>query len=391
MLSILYQSFFKMRSNLVLILLFFIFKAEAQTSALSVADSLYAVGEYSQAIIKLQNITPKREAIYLKLAENMRQSGKWEAALQNYEKVLQKNPNRVLTALNYGNLLLKSNHIDKADSLFTTLEKNYPRNASFKVQLGIIKQEQHDSTALDYFREAVKLDPYQQKALYQLAKNALQNSDFDQATTYCLKGLTRNDKNSQLLSLLAQTYFNRRYYFLAVKPFEKLLSLNKGTEYVHSSLGLCYYEMHDFQKAINQYKIALTFNDKSSSTYYILGKLYAYMGELQKSEAHLLKSIEISDQPLDAEFLSLATTYKLQENYKLMLEYAQKALQENPDNERALYERAFAADNYYKDLETRKTYYQQYLDKYEEEGNEALVYLAKNRISDISKEIHMSK
>ena len=375
----------------ILIILLVAIKAEAQISALTIADSLYVVGEYSRAIEKLQKINPKNEEVYLKLAKNQQQSGRWDAALQNYEKGLQKNPNRVLTALNYGDLLQKSGNLEKADSLFSNLEKKYPENADFKFQLGKIKEAQNDSTAIGYFKEAVKLDPYHQKALYELAKNSLKNSEFDKATTYCMKGLIRNDKNTQLLSLLAQTYFNRHYYFLAVKPFKKLLSLHKGTEYVHSSLGLCYYEMHDFQQSIEQYNFALEYNEKNSKTHFILGKLYAHTGKFKKSEEHLLKAIEIESQPIDDEFLSLAITYKLQEKYKLMLEYTQKALEENPDNERALYERAIAADNYYEDLETRKKLYDHYLDKYEQHGNEDMVYLAKKRVSDITKEIHMSK
>ncbi len=59
-------------SALVLSLL----KAEAQTSALAIADSLYAVGEYDKAIAEIQQIQPKSEKVYLKLAKFSRADGR---------------------------------------------------------------------------------------------------------------------------------------------------------------------------------------------------------------------------------------------------------------------------------------------------------------------------
>lgn len=94
------------------------FKAEAQTSALAVSDSLYAVGEYAEAINKLQGITPQTEKTYLKLAKNYAASRQPEIALENYKKVLSQNPERVLTTIDYGELLVKSGKLKLADSLF---------------------------------------------------------------------------------------------------------------------------------------------------------------------------------------------------------------------------------------------------------------------------------
>lgn len=82
-------------------------------------------------------------------------------------------------------------------------------------------------------------------------------------------------------------------------------------------------------------------------------------------------------------------TYKLQKNYKKALEYFNRSLEENAGNERALYEPAIAADNYFKDLTAKIDYYQAYLNKYENSGNEDMQYLAKSRMSDLKKELHL--
>lgn len=97
----------------------------------------------------------------------------------------------------------------------------------------------------------------------------------------------------------------------------------------------------------------------------------------------------IKKQPVDSEFLSLALTYKLQEDHKKTFQYCTNALEENPDNERALYEKAVAADNYFKDKKTVLNYYQAYLNKYAADGNINLVFLTLTRMRDIREEMHL--
>ncbi|MBZ9728591.1 tetratricopeptide repeat protein [Salegentibacter sp. JZCK2] len=366
------------------------FKAEAQTSALAISDSLYAVGEYSEAIDKLQEITPRTEKTYLKLAKNYAANRQPEIALENYKKVLNQNPDRILTTIDYGDLLVKTGKLETADSLFKELAEKYPKNANFKFQQALIKEKLEDSTAMHYFMYTIMLDTTHQAALYKVAKDKLKNRQYTMAEHYSKRGLRANPNNPSLLSILAQTYSSLKLYKEAIPPYEKLIDLGQGTEFIYNKLGFAYYQIGDYKEAITLYKKALELEDRNSATHYTLGKLYALTGDLDKSETHLLMSILIKKQPVDAEYLSLGLTYKMQEDYKDALEYFNKALEENPDNERALYERAVAADNYFADDETAIGYYQAYFNKYESIGNDGMLYRAKTRISDLKKKIHLA-
>jgi len=363
--------------------------SQAQTSALAVADSLYAVGDYSEAIKTLESTEPKTEQVHLKLARAFQAKGNLNEAGEQYEIVLKKNPKRVLTQLDHGKLLVKIGELNKADSIFSRLGKDYPKNPGFQYQLGLIKEKQQDSTAVIYFKNTIQLEPTHQDALFQLAKDELQRREYGMAINYSLMGLMANPENASLRSILAQSYYNQKLYDKAIPEFEKILELGQGNEFVHSRLGFSYYQRTDFLNAIDHYKNALNFEDKNSDTHYNLGKLYAITGDLEKSEIHLLMAILIKKQPVDSEFLSLGLTYKLQKDHKKALEYFNSALEENPENERALYERAIAADNYFKDLETRINYYVSYLNKFEEKGNKDLIYLAKTRLKDLRKDLHL--
>ncbi len=372
------------------LILLLVFKVGAQTPTLAITDSLYAVGNYSEAIQDLEIIKVKSEAVYSRLAKAYVAKGDFSSGLKNYREVLDKNPNKVLTAVEYGEVLMKAGKLKSADSLFRQLANSYPKNASFQFQLGTIKEKQNDSTALEYLRKTIDLDKTHQQALYKLAKYELSIRNFPQSEKLSLQGLEANPSNASLLSILAQTYFNENSFILAITPFERLLEIGQGNEFVHSKLGYCYYRLHYHTKAIAQYNFALGYEDNNSDTHYNLGKLYARTGDLKKSETHLLMALLIKKQPVDAEFLSLALTYKLQEDYKKALEYFNSALEENPENERALYERAIAADNYFKDKKSVLNYYQAYLDKYSKQGNSELIYLAGIRIKDIKEELHLN-
>lgn len=368
-----------------------VMKVGAQTPTLVIADSLYAVGNYEEAIQNLESLQEKSDVVQNRLAKAYVASGDLDSAIKIYREQVQQYPKKLLFAIALGEALLKAGELKKADSLFQSLVTSYPKNATFQYQLSSIKEQQKDSTYLEYLERTIQLDPHHQQALYKLAKNALSRRDFTVSEALSLQGLEANPNNPSLLSILAQTYFNENSYILAVSPLEKLLELGQGNEFVHSKLGFSYYQISYIEDAITQYNMALSYEDRNSNTHYNLGKLYARKGELKKSETHLLMALLIKKQPVDAEFLSLGLTYKLQEDYEKALQYFNSALEENPKNERALYERAIAADNYFKDKNAVLNYYQTYLTKYSENGTESLRNLAEIRMKDIKQELHLNE
>ena len=379
-----------MRIYFVVLLLLAATKAEAQTSALAIADSLYAVGNYSEAIKELEKSGSGSEAVLLKLARAQKANGNVAAALENYRTVLESNPDRILTAVEYAQLLSVTGDLKTADSLFSQLSKKYPMNANFHYQLGLVKEKLKDSTALNRYNITILLQKNHQQALAKVAKHALVSGKLMEAERLSKQGLETNPTNITLLSILAQAYYFMKDYKPATEQFEKLVSLGEGSEFIHTRLGTAYYHLEQYEKAIENFKLAISFEDKNHATHYSLGKLYAMIGDYKKSEFHLLAAILLKDQILDEEFTSLGLTYKFDDKPKQALEYFNKALEENPDNERALYERAVAGDSYYKDLETRLKLYEAYLEKYEHSGDSYLRKLAQRRVKDIREEIHLA-
>ncbi|NJW52357.1 tetratricopeptide repeat protein [Salinimicrobium sp. CDJ15-91] len=372
-----------------MLLLFAATKAEAQTSALAIADSLYAVGNYSGAINELENSEIRSEAVLLKLAQAQKANGNILAALENYEAVMKSSPERILTAVEYAKLLSSTGNLQEADSIFTSLTKRHPMNAGFHYQLGLIREKRKDSTAMSHYNITVLLQKTHQEALIKVATRALTDGELLRGERLSKQGLETNPNGIALLSILAQSYYYQKEFKQAVERFEKLVELGAGSEFVHSKLGTAYFHLEDYDKAIAHFNLALDYEDENHATHYSLGKLYALVGDYKNSEGHLLQAILLKDVILDEEFTSLGLTYKLQEKPKDALKYFNLAIEEDPYNERAMYERAIAADSYFKDLESRKKYYEEYLERFQENGGKNLVLLAQRRIKDLKEEIHM--
>ena len=360
-----------------------------------IADSLYAVGKYDEAVLLMEKEDTSSVKILTDLAKYYKANSEDKKALKTYKKILDLDSSRIITALNYGETLLNLNRLKEADSLYEKLSLRYPENAQFYYSRGLANERMaKDSLAFELFKKTHKYDQFHQNALYKLSKESLRNNDYQQALAYTAMGLGKNENNVSLLSITAQTYSAMAVFYEAIPHYEKIIKLGQGNEFIHTKLAYAYYKDGKKDKAIEQYKMALVYEPGNSSTHFLLGKLYANTQDFKQSEAHLLMAIEIKDQPLDGEYFSLALTYKYLEDYKKAFDYFQKTLNENPDHIRALYERAVAGDNYFKDFDTKINYYQAFWNKYYSEDPNYLaremLYLTKNRISDLKKKKHLA-
>lgn len=378
-----------MNRFLLLLLLFAATKSEAQTSALAIADSLYAVGNYSGAIEKLEQVEPQSQEVLIRLAKAQQAYGDPAAAMEAYQTVLQADPEKVLSAVEYAKLLSTAGKLEAADSLFKNLIKKYPDNAEFYYQLGLVRERQKHSSAAHLFSMTLDRQKTHQPALIKVSKKALVEGHLATAERLAKQGLEVNPNQVTLLSILAQAYYYGKDYEKAVSRFEKLVELGQSSEFIHSKLGTAYFQLSKLEKAIENFNAALDYNEDNYATHYSLGKLYALTGEYENSEGHLLQAILLKAVTFDEEYTSLGLTYKSMKKPKEALTYFNKAIEENPENERAMLERAIAADSYFKDLQTRLNYYQAYLDKFREVGSPNFMLLAMRRIKDIREEMHL--
>ena len=99
----------------------------------------------------------------------------------------------------------------------------------------------------------------------------------------------------------------------------------------HTNLGLVYFSKNQFQKAKEQYLIALEFDPAYSKAHNNLGMIFQREGKLIQAENHYKKAIEVDPDFMEA-FANLGLLYK---NYRI-LPWAElallEALRRNPEN-----------------------------------------------------------
>ncbi|WP_082994809.1 tetratricopeptide repeat protein [Aquimarina megaterium] len=376
-----------MNRALIFILCMIIHQANAQSSALTIADSLYSFGDYSNAIKKYQKIVPKDRYIVLQIAKSHRAKGTYTDALSYYKQALKTTNLTTSVKLEYAKLLMITGKLKKADSMYTDLVLKHPKNPDFQYRLGVIKKRLKDTLAISYFKEAFRLDSTHQKSCFEISKNYLKKKNYDMVWKTANIGLRSYPENVELISILGQNFLFRKDYDTALPYFQKLLKLNQKNEFIHSKLGLCYSKTYEYKKAISHFNEVLKYDDKSPNTYSLLGHAYEQLKKYDNALEYYKKALALKDTPLEEDLLSIALIYRFQEKWKKAIQYAKLAIKEDPNNDRAHYQLAMFADAHYQDPEIKLKYYNNYLKKFDTDKKDYFNMIVKKRIAQLEEEI----
>lgn len=361
------------------------FKAEAQSSALTIGDSLLIRGNYTKAIeAYLKHKNPKQ--VNTKIAKAYITLGNYDKAIEYYEQQLELVTKDELVMLDYAKLLSKIKKYEQASEVLHQLIDIDYKNPNYHYETGLVLERLKDSTAQNRFYSAYQLDPTHQKAIFKMAKRHLIKRNYDQVDYYVDKGLASYANNKELISLKAQNCFWKEDYKNAVKWFEKLLELNESTLFVHEKLSLCYSRLYEYEKAIEHCKVALKIEPNNATNLYVLGKLYERNNDYENAEKYILAAITLSDIALDSEYMQLGYVYNLQGKHKEAIEAYTRATKENPKNEEAHFFVVLTKDRYYKDLDTKLKLYEEYKKKF---PKSRLIVMVDKRISELKEEIFL--
>lgn len=376
-----------LRTNALLILLF-AYQAGAQTPALAVGDSLYQIGAYSQAISVYEQI-PVSPEVYERIGLSYETLGNTNKALSAYKNALLLDKDNFKTAYKYGTLLRNQGNYKSADSLFGILNKKQPTNASVLYQMGYVKEQLEDSTAVIDYMRAYQLDDNQQNALYRLSKILLEKRNFVSAKEFIDKGLQSDQNSTRFILLDALNFYVNKSYHKAITAYERLLDLGKDNRSVREKLAVSYATTYQYEQAIENYKILINkYDDQNANWHYTIGKCFLGLNEPEKARRHINIAIGLLDVPLDDQFVTLAITYNREGKYARVMENLKMALKENPNNERARIQLAIAADNRFDDKSKVLPYYEAYARQFEKGRN---IEMVNYRISDIKKELFMTE
>ncbi|MEL6810205.1 MAG: tetratricopeptide repeat protein [Bacteroidota bacterium] len=360
-----------------------VFKAEAQdASALRIADSLYALGNYSKAITFYEKV----DGVEVKLAKSYEALGNKGKALAYYREALRIHPSSLSIQYNYGKLLFNSAQYREADSIFKLLSNADERNPNFPYHLGLIKEKRGDTTAWKDFSKVLWLDPNHQNALYKTARRLVEKRIFVSAVPYIDRGLEADPNSIRFLNLQALTFFHNNNYHGALDSYKKLEELGHGNQQLHENMAVCFSKTNQYEKAIDHYTILINqYDDTHAKWHYQIAGCFSALRYDEKAQRHLEIAIVLKDISTEAEYWSLSQLFGRQKKYAAQMDALRKVIAQNPKNDNAHYFLATAADNYFQDKKEAIPYYERYLKKFEK-GK--FIQYARQRIADIKTQSH---
>ncbi len=350
--------------NRVLILfLVLICKAEAQSSALQLADSLYTYGAYSKAISVYKPFEDKPE-VAIKMAKASVAIGNIAQGLEYYKKGVDGAPDNLLYAYDYAKLLSKTQRLEEARNVLKALTLVNNRNPNYQYELGLVKQKQKDSTYIDNFLKTIALDAQHLKAINKLARYALSKRKYDEALKLADQGLAIYKSSKDLISLKAQVYYWQEDYFHATEWFLKRLELGEPTQYLYERLSYCYSRNYDHANTIKYLKEALEFEPNNADNLSLIARQYGYMDDFKNAEKYYVLALKLKDIPLDTEYSALGNVLNRQKKYKEAIEAFKTALRHNPQNKYTPFFLARSKVEYYKDIDAKIKVYDEFIKKY---------------------------
>lgn len=377
-----------MKKTILFIALVLVFKAEAQSSALAIADSLYATGNYTNAINYYAKEGSQKGSLQIARAYNA--IGNYDKAIVQFESLITESPDLQIARFELGKLYLKMKRYDDGRKLFTGLVRDEAKNPEFLYYQGeSFRELEQAASSLVAYKKAVAVDSTHLKSLFQLGKYFVIQRETNDALLYLEKGLRFYPNDVSFINLKALALFNNNQYAEAIPFFERLIELGETKEFVYTKLAHCYYKAWDFEKAKSTYKTLIEMDAYNHEAYYNLGSVFYKDRQNDSALIYVKKAIEVQEVTFEKEYNFMAGLFRAEENLKPALKYYKLAHAEAPEEPRFYYQICAMIDQTTKDPKVKLKYYEDFIIKYGTKQSYLSNTVAK-RISELKEEIHLA-
>ena len=133
----------------------------------------------------------------------------------------------------------------------------------------------------------------------QLARDAVQQKDYDTATDHLISVLQLDSNNSEAFGIMGDMALSKKDYDAAEGYYFRQLELNAQSYEAHKNLGRLYLGRSEYDSAISEFKMAMA-QDKDHSQgdpYLYLASIYFSLGQYEESYEWLYRlSFEVQKQ-----------------------------------------------------------------------------------------------
>lgn len=185
---------------------------------------------------------------------------KYEQAVQTLTGVIEKNPQDPIGYINFGNLLIHMNDLNRALVFFEKAIELDPQSATAYYGLGNLYYEQKNyEQAIENFQEAIALGLDISDVYFMLGMSLANRNHQMLAIPYLLRAIELDPNDEEKLFQYGLSLAKAEYLNDAKEIFEQVIALNNKHSDAHYNLGILslYHDKHS--DALAHFKTALQF------------------------------------------------------------------------------------------------------------------------------------
>ncbi|MCF6768277.1 tetratricopeptide repeat protein [Thiotrichales bacterium 19S11-10] len=196
--------------------------------------------------------------------------------------------------------------------------------------LGGIAQKQHQyQKAIDYFYNAIKLNPNHHETYHNLGLALHKKNKLDEAIINYKKAIQLNSNAYEIYYSLGLALQDRNEINQAIINYTKSLQLNPNYYQAYDSLGFALLEKNQIDKAIIQFKKSIQLNSNYPQAYNNLGVALQNLNKLDDAEINYKKAIQLNPNYYEA-YSNLGVVLQKQNKFDDAIINYRKAIQINP-------------------------------------------------------------
>lgn len=250
-------------------------------------------------------------------------------------------PNDALTWLYYGSALYKSGDAEHSEQAFRRAIQLDPKLVRAHDGLGAVLMATGKlQSANEAFQAAVKIDPKDAVGLLGVSQTFYQAGSALRAIEPLKTLVALDNKNAVAWYHLGRLYGEAHQPDLAYAAMQKAVTLNPKNADYWRDLALLSQHYGKLKESEGQLTRALQLAPDDAVAHFLLGKIYAQMGDTPaysgRAEKELLSALQRDPKMAEAYF-ELGQLYERQKNYSLAITNLRKACELNTSDDRSLY------------------------------------------------------
>jgi len=294
------QTAIKLLESMVFLNQKFILPAQKLANLYIKTNQLAKAKDIFDKILLKNNVTAETFHQYAILSSSLCDTDTAERMLK---KVIKMNPNLGKAHKDLGIIYLNKRLFDYAEDEFKIALQLEPNDFEIVFEYGnFLYSISKNNEAERYYSEALEIEPNNVLALTFMALNKLILNQLDEAKDFIMKALKVNHHHEYILFCAGRIMYARKEYDDAKRYLIKAVEINPDIE-TQNTLALTYYELGEYQNAVNIFENLLNKHPQNISVLMSLARCYEALNDKNKALEYLYKLTDIFPEDEDAQEL----------------------------------------------------------------------------------------